>query len=60
MPINTLQNWICEFDHWVPARARDSALSRTGDVRPRNFGIYVLNDTLKSLDQRAKVIMWFT
>ena len=58
MPINTLQNWLAEFNHWVPEKAEDSGLAATGEVRPRNFKIHVLNDTLKNLEQRSKVVYY--
>nr|XP_054751572.1 helicase ARIP4-like [Lytechinus pictus]XP_054751573.1 helicase ARIP4-like [Lytechinus pictus] len=43
VPINTLQNWLAEFDMWCPER-------------PRHFNIYVLNDMHKTTASRAKVI----
>ncbi|XP_017070257.1 helicase ARIP4 isoform X2 [Drosophila eugracilis] len=51
MPINTLQNWLSEFNMWVPRYSTDS------NVRARNFDIYVLNDQQKTLTARAKVIL---
>ncbi|XP_017094325.2 helicase ARIP4 isoform X2 [Drosophila bipectinata] len=51
MPINTLQNWLSEFNMWIPRYSSDS------NVRPRNFDIYVLNDQQKTLTARAKVIL---
>ncbi|XP_016974752.1 helicase ARIP4 [Drosophila rhopaloa] len=51
MPINTLQNWLSEFNMWVPRYSADS------NVRARNFDIYVLNDQQKTLTARAKVIL---
>lgn len=43
VPINTLQNWLSEFDMWCPER-------------PRHFNIFVLNDMHKTPASRAKVI----
>ncbi|XP_016928756.3 helicase ARIP4 isoform X2 [Drosophila suzukii] len=51
MPINTLQNWLSEFNMWIPRYSADS------NVRARNFDIYVLNDQQKTLTARAKVIL---
>ncbi|XP_034652304.1 helicase ARIP4 [Drosophila subobscura] len=51
MPINTLQNWLSEFNMWVPRYTADP------NVRPRKFDIYVLNDQQKTLTARAKVIL---
>ncbi|CAH2107450.1 unnamed protein product [Euphydryas editha] len=61
MPINTLQNWVAEFNMWLPLDATNSPLSAHGEVRPRNFPIYVLNDSHKTLQMRAKVVKeWST
>ncbi|XP_064542728.1 helicase ARIP4 isoform X1 [Drosophila montana] len=51
MPINTLQNWLSEFNMWIPRQSADL------NVRPRNFEIFVLNDQQKNLSARAKVIL---
>ncbi|XP_041975936.1 uncharacterized protein LOC121730827 [Aricia agestis] len=56
MPINTLQNWVAEFNMWLPVDATNSPLAAHGEVRPRNFPIYVLNDSHKTLQMRAKVV----
>jgi RAD54-like protein 2 len=59
MPINTLQNWVNEFNMWIPTQeeAAKSPLNATGEVRPRNFKIHVLNDSHKTLGGRAKVVL---
>ncbi|KAH8413851.1 hypothetical protein KR222_009929, partial [Zaprionus bogoriensis] len=51
MPINTLQNWLSEFNMWIPRQSEDN------NIRPRNFEIFVLNDQQKNLTARAKVIL---
>ncbi|KAJ2946914.1 hypothetical protein O0L34_g16255 [Tuta absoluta] len=56
MPINTLQNWVAEFNMWLPVDASASPLAAHGEVRTRNFPIYVLNDSHKTLQMRAKVV----
>ncbi|XP_050302168.1 uncharacterized protein LOC126740238 [Anthonomus grandis grandis] len=58
MPINTLQNWMAEFNMWTPSaeNAVGSPLNAHGEVRPRNFDIHVLNDGHKTLVARQKVI----
>ncbi|KPI97951.1 Helicase ARIP4 [Papilio xuthus] len=60
MPINTLQNWVAEFNMWLPLDASHSPLAAHGEVRPRNFPIYVLNDSHKTLQMRAKVVKDWT
>lgn len=42
VPINTIQNWLSEFNHWLPHRP---------------FGIFMLSDHLKNIAQRSSVIM---
>lgn len=60
MPINTLQNWVAEFNMWLPLDPSTSSLSAHGEVRSRNFPIYVLNDSHKTLQMRAKVVKDWT
>lgn len=45
--VNTLQNWLSEFNLWVPppeALAPDTA---AGLVTPRAFNVHILNDEHK-------------
>lgn len=58
MPINTLQNWLAEYNMWLPSdeTAINSPLNAHGEVRSRNFNLHVLNDSHKTLTARAKVI----
>uniref|UniRef100_A0A1Y1K1V6 Helicase ARIP4 n=1 Tax=Photinus pyralis TaxID=7054 RepID=A0A1Y1K1V6_PHOPY len=58
MPINTLQNWLAEFNMWLPTEedANRSPLHSYGEVRSRNFNLHVLNDSHKTLVARSKVI----
>ncbi|XP_037947638.1 helicase ARIP4 [Teleopsis dalmanni] len=52
MPINTIQNWLSEFNTWTPKTSDDEDVIRT-----RRFDVFVLNDSQKTLTARAKVIM---
>ncbi|GLH05092.1 Uncharacterized protein GBIM_10708 [Gryllus bimaculatus] len=57
MPINTLQNWLAEFNMWLPEKdPQNSPLAVHGEVRPREFPLHVLNDSHKSMTARSKVI----
>lgn len=57
MPINTLQNWLAEFNMWLPEDPDSTPLKAQGEVRPRNFKLFVLNDTHKTLNARSKIVL---
>ncbi|XP_054274137.1 uncharacterized protein LOC128993992 [Macrosteles quadrilineatus] len=57
MPINTLQNWLSEFNMWLPVDPASSPYAAQGDVQPRTFPLFVLNDMQKSMVARAKVVI---
>ncbi|XP_067628188.1 helicase ARIP4 isoform X2 [Eurosta solidaginis] len=52
MPINTLQNWVSEFNMWLPKYS-----DNPDHIRPRQFDVFILNDQHKTLNARAKVIL---
>jgi len=58
VPINTIQNWLSEFNYWLPEADEPSPLSTSlhSNIRPRSFPVLLLNDSLKNLQQRAAVI----
>ena len=49
VPVNTLQNWMGEFDKWVPA------VSPAANVRTRSFKVFMLSESAKTMDNRLKV-----
>ncbi|XP_054465179.1 helicase ARIP4-like isoform X2 [Anoplopoma fimbria] len=56
VPVNTLQNWLSEFNMWVPP---PEALPPDIDpelVTPRAFKVHILNDEHKNTATRAKVV----
>ncbi|XP_070695333.1 helicase ARIP4-like isoform X2 [Pempheris klunzingeri] len=56
VPVNTLQNWLSEFNMWVPP---PEALPPDIDPRlvtPRAFKVHILNDEHKNTTSRAKVV----
>uniref|UniRef100_A0A671TPQ3 RAD54 like 2 n=1 Tax=Sparus aurata TaxID=8175 RepID=A0A671TPQ3_SPAAU len=56
VPVNTLQNWLSEFNMWVPP---PEALPTDTDpelVTPRSFKVHILNDEHKNTATRAKVV----
>nr|XP_019957050.1 PREDICTED: helicase ARIP4 isoform X1 [Paralichthys olivaceus]XP_019957051.1 PREDICTED: helicase ARIP4 isoform X1 [Paralichthys olivaceus] len=56
VPVNTLQNWLTEFNLWLPAQ---EALSPDTDPTlhtGRTFKVHILNDEHKTTLARAKVV----
>lgn len=51
MPINTIQNWVNEFNLWNPMDVPES-----GDAIARKFRIFAINESHKSLGARTKVV----
>lgn len=60
MPINTLQNWMAEFNMWLPLPddTKNSLEDKTkvGEIIHRQFPLFVLNDFHKTISARGKVI----
>lgn len=70
VPINTIQNWVAEFNMWLPQATEineslGTSLSHsTADnfhqpivtLKPRNFPLFVLNDSTKTLQSRVKIV----
>lgn len=52
MPINTIQNWLAEFNIWLPKESNS-----TQEVRCRDFDLYIVNESLKNINSRSKVIL---
>ncbi|XP_056279882.1 helicase ARIP4-like isoform X2 [Pseudoliparis swirei] len=56
VPVNTLQNWLSEFNMWVPPPEALPPDTDPGLVTPRAFKVYILNDEHKNTATRAKVV----
>ncbi|XP_061910473.1 helicase ARIP4-like isoform X2 [Entelurus aequoreus] len=56
VPVNTLQNWLAEFNMWVPPVESLPPNSDPSLVRPRAFKVHILNDEHKNTTSRAKVV----
>ena len=57
VPINTLANWMAEFNMWVPDQATLDLHNYTGDdIKPRTYQVYMLNDLYKNTPARSKVV----
>uniref|UniRef100_A0A665TA60 Helicase ARIP4-like n=1 Tax=Echeneis naucrates TaxID=173247 RepID=A0A665TA60_ECHNA len=56
VPVNTLQNWLSEFNSWVPPPEALPPDTNPGLVTPRTFKVHILNDEHKNTATRAKVV----
>ncbi|XP_072506540.1 helicase ARIP4 isoform X1 [Notamacropus eugenii] len=56
VPVNTLQNWLAEFNMWLPAPEALPADYKPEEVQPRYFKVHILNDEHKTTAARAKVV----
>eukprot|EP00061_Rhincodon_typus_P018907 g48283.t1 len=56
VPVNTLQNWLAEFNMWLPAPETLPADYNSEEIQPRSFKVHILNDEHKTTVARAKVI----
>ncbi|CAJ1055499.1 helicase ARIP4-like isoform X2 [Xyrichtys novacula] len=56
VPVNTLQNWLSEFNTWVPPPEVIPPDTDPKLVTPRAFKVHILNDEHKNTTARAKVV----
>uniref|UniRef100_A0AAY3ZZY9 Helicase ARIP4-like n=1 Tax=Denticeps clupeoides TaxID=299321 RepID=A0AAY3ZZY9_9TELE len=56
VPVNTLQNWLAEFNLWLPSPESLPPDIDPSYVTPRNFKVHILNDEHKTTAARAKVV----
>uniref|UniRef100_A0A667WNK5 RAD54 like 2 n=1 Tax=Myripristis murdjan TaxID=586833 RepID=A0A667WNK5_9TELE len=56
VPVNTLQNWLSEFNMWVPPPEALPPDTDPSLVTPRTFKVHILNDEHKTTATRAKVV----
>jgi len=57
VPVNTLQNWINEFNMWLPTVDEENRASIDPEILwPRDFKLHVINDNMKLTTARAKVV----
>ncbi|XP_014670971.1 PREDICTED: helicase ARIP4-like [Priapulus caudatus] len=52
VPVNTLLNWVAEFDLWLPTTSN----SPPEEVLTRQFEVFILNDSCKTMASRARVV----
>uniref|UniRef100_A0A8C9ZPG2 RAD54 like 2 n=1 Tax=Sander lucioperca TaxID=283035 RepID=A0A8C9ZPG2_SANLU len=56
VPVNTLQNWLTEFNLWLPPQESLSPDTDPAFVTGRTFKVHILNDEHKTTLARAKVV----
>jgi RAD54-like protein 2 len=52
VPINTIQNWLSEFNYWLPENNMNINYKR-------EFNVLLLNDNFKTFNQRTQVVCKF-
>ncbi|XP_071351025.1 helicase ARIP4 [Trachinotus anak] len=56
VPVNTLQNWLTEFNIWLPPQEALSPDTDPAFTTGRTFKVHILNDEHKTTLARAKVV----
>ncbi|XP_076125390.1 helicase ARIP4 isoform X1 [Alosa pseudoharengus] len=56
VPVNTLQNWMAEFNLWLPTPESLTPDNDESYIAPRPFRVHILNDEHKTTAARAKVV----
>ena len=57
VPINTIQNWLAEFNSWLPENGQQRIDDNTIINYNRPFKIFLINDSAKTLKQRIDIIL---
>ncbi len=55
VPVNTLQNWVGEFNKWLPLPDQVASSDSTDKVAPRSFDLFALSESNKTMAGRYKV-----
>ncbi|KAJ3603212.1 hypothetical protein NHX12_030955 [Muraenolepis orangiensis] len=56
VPVNTLQNWLAEFNLWLPPQEALAPDTDPALAMGRAFKVFILNDEHKTTPARAKVV----
>ena len=56
VPINTIQNWMSEFNSWLPENGQQRIDNGTVINYRRPFKVLLINDFAKTIKQRTEVI----
>lgn len=60
VPINTIQNWVAEFNSWLPTEVSPDRSPDDPPIQPRSFHLHVLNDSTKDLNSRSRVRLFLS
>jgi SNF2 family DNA or RNA helicase len=60
VPINTIQNWLNEFNYWLPENGQQKLDNDTIINYGRPFKVHLINDFSKTHKQRAEIIIEWT
>ena len=55
VPVNTLQNWLGEFDKWLPPADQISSPGSLDVTVARKFEVFYLSESTKTMKARVKV-----
>lgn len=60
VPINTIQNWVSEFDAWTPAQPtlNDAWNGHSQDNQYRKFKVFVTTDCKNLLSRSKEILSW--
>jgi RAD54-like protein 2 len=56
VPINTIQNWLSEFNYWLPENGQQRIDTDTIINYCRPFKVFTINDYAKTFKQRSDII----
>lgn len=56
VPINTIQNWLSEFNSWLPENGMQKLDNDTIINYKRPFKVHLINDFAKTLKQRTEIV----
>jgi RAD54-like protein 2 len=56
VPVNTLQNWVHEFNMWLPRPEDVPEEIPREELQPRPFDVHVITDSCRSQMARANIV----
>ena len=56
VPVNTLQNWVTEFNMWLPKQEDVPEEIPPAELAARTFDLFVISDSCRSQVARANIV----